>query len=176
MTHLLLEPKVLANTGRNTLLAAWDDNRLIGNQNKLPWYLKDDMAFFKKTTMDHSLVMGRSTWESIGSKPLPGRENIVVSKTLDPRTMPDGSVATPDLNIAIELAHLAKDKYDIFIIGGAQIYRSCLNDNLVDRMIITHVHGVYEGDVYFPEFNEGEWNITNIIEENNYTIKEYNKK
>ncbi len=111
---------------RNTILVAWDDNRLIGNQNGLPWKIKGDLKLFKERTMDHAIVMGRNTWESIGSTPLAGRENIIVSKTLDYKTLPDNAVSISDIPTALEIAFLAKEKIDVFIIGGAQIYDACL--------------------------------------------------
>lgn len=153
----------LPSSSRNTIIVAFDDNRLIGNGQSIPWHFHWDMKWFRGNTMDHAVLMGRNTFESLG-KPLPGRENVVVSKTLNPKGMPDGSIAVPDLNVAIELAHLAKDKLDVFIIGGAQIYQACLEQNLVDRMLITHVRGTYEGNIFFPEFNEDEWYVSTLIQ------------
>jgi dihydrofolate reductase len=161
---------------RNVILVAWDENRLIGNKNALPWKIKGDLKLFKERTMDHSIVMGRNTWESIGSKPLPGRENIVVSRTLNWKEMPDGSVSIADIPTALEIAFLAKDQNEVFIIGGTQIYDFCLKANLVDHMIVTEVYGKFEGDTYFPEFDESEWNVetTHLGEE--FQVKEYIKK
>lgn len=161
----------------NILLVAWDDNRLIGKGNQLPWHIREDMAMFKKRTLGHAIVMGRKTWESLPIKPLPERENIVVSKTLDCKAMPDGAVSCPDLAIALDIAHLAvEDKSDIFIIGGSQIYADALKNNLVDKMIVTHVYGDHEGDVYFPSFDESEWNVTGFDTEYGFEINEYTKK
>jgi len=166
------------NTGRhrNIILVAWDDNHLIGNQNKMPWYIKEDLQLFKQRTMDHSIVMGRHTWESLGEKPLPGRENVVVSKTLDWKSMPDGSVSIPDIPTALEIAFLAKEKNNIFIIGGRQIYDFCLKEELVDRMIVTHVYGTHEGDIYFPDFDEDEWDIETTLLATKFQIKEYKRR
>lgn len=163
----------------NIIIAAWDDNRLIGVGDKLPWSNKEDMKMFKKLTLNHAVVMGRKTWESLppSFRPLPQRENIVVSRTLDCKSMPDGAVSHPDLASALEIASLAvEDKSDVFIIGGAQIYKDALDLDLVDKMIITHMYGSHEGDVYFPEFDESKWNVTGFDTDFGFEINEYTKK
>jgi dihydrofolate reductase len=166
----------ITNNRRNTLLVAWDDNHLIGNGDALPWHIKEDMQLFKQRTMGHSIVMGRKTWDSLGHKPLPGRENIVISKTLDCRAMPDGSVSVPDIPTALEIAFLAKDNNEIFTIGGSQIYEFCLRENLINRMIVTHVYGSHEGDVYFPKFDENDWVKETSLLSDKFQVVEYNRK
>ncbi len=165
----------------NILLAAWDDNRLIGNGNELPWHhIKEDMRMFRDRTLNHAVVMGRKTWESLKIKPLPGRENVVISKTLNFKSMPDGSVSHGNLYDALEIAHLAvEDKLDIFIIGGASVYKEVLEKDLVDKMIITRVHGSHEvvnGGIYFPSFDETKWNVKVLSNHELFDVLEYTEK
>ena len=158
----------------NIILVAWDDNKLIGNGNGLPWYLKEDLKLFKARTVGHSVVMGRKTWDSIGKKPLKDRTNIIVSGSLNFKELPGDTICYPDLTAAMSLAKMAReDKKDIFIIGGAQIYKSALERGLVDKMIVTHVNGSHEGDVYFPKFNEQDWEVSLLSEHDGFCIKEY---
>lgn len=127
-----------------------DTNNAIGFNNDLPWgrALKDDLANFKKQTSGASIIMGRKTFESVGSKPLPQRENIVVSRT--PTGVP-GVLTAVSLESAYSLA-----RYPIFIIGGGQIYAAALAD--ADRLMVTMVDGEFpEATVYFPEINPVEW-------------------
>ncbi|MCL2283756.1 MAG: dihydrofolate reductase [Fibromonadales bacterium] len=126
-----------------SLIAAVSENGVIGKDNKLPWHLPADLQFFKKTTLGHSIIMGRKNFESIG-KALPGRTNIVLTK--NPNFTAEG----------IEIAHSLNDAFKIacnnecFIIGGAEIYREALP--FCQKLYITRVHGVFEGDTYMPEF------------------------
>lgn len=124
-----------------TLIAAIGKNRELGLNNELIWHLKKDMAFFRSTTLNHTVVMGRKTYESI-SKPLPNRENIVIthSKIDDVKT-----VANID-----EILKLAGDR-EIFIIGGASIYGAFMPH--ADRIYLTLIDDSHECDTYFPEIN-----------------------
>lgn len=124
------------------LIAAHDDNLLIGSQGKLPWRLPEDLKHFKALTMGHPILMGRGVFEEIGEKPLPGRRNVVLSrKTWD-------SVESYS-QIDMALGALS-DEPVVFLIGGGQIYKEMIN--LCDKMYITEVHGSFSGDVYFPEY------------------------
>lgn len=124
-----------------TLIAALDNNNLIGSHNKLPWpHLKADMKHFKEVTMGHPVIMGRKTFESIG-KPLPGRRNIILSRS--EYDWP-GVTACPNLDEALNLIGDA----DAFVIGGQQIYELFLD--VADRLLITRVHDSFEGDAHFP--------------------------
>lgn len=130
-----------------TLIAAVAENGLIGHANKIPWSCPEDMLFFKGATMGHSIIMGRKTWESLGCKTLPGRHNIVISSTSPEGLVSDVSWAT-DLKSALRMSG-----DDPFIIGGAKIYSAALEDNVVDRMLITRIHASPVGDTYFPPSN-----------------------
>jgi len=132
-----------------SIIAAMDRNHLIGNNNQLPWHLPADFAHFKSTTMGKPIVMGRKTFESIG-KPLPGRINIVLSR--NPETQFDGVVCVSSFEEALAAAPEAQE---IMIIGGSTIYEMLLPQT--NRMYLTYVDAAFEGDAWFPEFDENQW-------------------
>ena len=140
---------------RLAMIVAQSSNRVIGRDNKLPWYLPGDLKYFKQATMGKPIIMGRKTFESIG-KPLPGRLNIVISR--DASFTAHGIKVVMSLPEAIELAEsqaLIDGVDEAMIIGGAQIYALALPE--VERLYITQVHADIEGDAYFPEFNRSQW-------------------
>lgn len=130
-----------------SLIVAMTEDRVIGKQNRLPWHLPEDLKRFKQTTMGHTLVMGRKTFESIG-RPLPGRRNIVLSRNLDFR--PGGVDVAPNLAAALRLAEQAGET-ECFIIGGASIYEAARP--LVQRLYLTLLHKSFAGDAHFPAWN-----------------------
>lgn len=132
-----------------SLIAAMGNNRVIGNKGKIPWYLPADFAHFKKTTMGHPVIMGRTTFESIG-KPLPGRTNIVL--TTRPLSQ-EGIVVFADLSSAVAYAKTLSPK--VFVIGGARVYAEALP--IADRLHLTRIDGLFDGDTFFPEIYEDEW-------------------
>lgn len=141
-----------------SLIAAISRNGVIGANGTIPWRLTEDLKFFKATTLGHAVIMGRKTYDSIG-RPLPGRRNIVVSKSWLPRlnlTMSGGTsfAVVTSLDAAISLAH--ETDTASFIIGGAAVYAEAMP--LVDRMYITEVHRDVDGDVLFPTWDPREWN------------------
>lgn len=141
-----------------SIVVAFDENRLIGRGNSIPWTIpKEDMKQFKERTTGHSVVMGRKTYDSIPSKfrPLPNRNNIVVTRS-DAHTDNNGTVFVNSLEKAIEIGGK-----EVFIIGGGQIYREALEKNLADRIIASVLKGRFTGDVYFPEIPL-EWKIKSI--------------
>jgi dihydrofolate reductase len=137
-------------SGRQTvsMIVAMDRNRVIGRDNKLPWRLPADLAFFKKTTMGHPVIMGRKTYESIG-KPLPGRTNIVVTR--------DRGFAA----VGCKVVHTAEEALGAagaespFIIGGSEIY--ALFFPLADRLYVTSIEEQFDGDAHFPAIDPNEW-------------------
>lgn len=135
-----------------SFIFAMDENRLIGNDNDLPWHLPDDLAYFKKVTTGHTIVMGRKTFESIG-RPLPNRRNIVVTSR-DESSFPGCIIA----DSAEEVLKLIPADEECFVIGGAQLYSALFP--YADRLYMTKIHHVFEGDRFFPEFNEAEWELT----------------
>ena len=131
-----------------SLIAAVAENGVIGKDNKLPWHLPADLQIFKKTTLNHPIIMGRKNFESIG-KALPGRTNIVLTKNLN--FTAEGIKIAHSLNEAFEIA-AATGADECFIIGGAEIYREALP--FCQKLYITRVHGVFEGNIYMPEFED----------------------
>ena len=141
---------------RISLIVAVAGNGVIGKDNDLIWYLPRDLNYFKRTTQGHAVIMGRRNYESIPEKyrPLPGRTNIVVTRQSDFEA--PGCEVVNSLAAALERARALKDA-EPFIIGGGQIYKEALRENMVDRMYITEVHADFEGDTYFPSIDEDTW-------------------
>lgn len=130
-------------------------NRVIGRNNALPWYIPQDLKFFKRITMGKPVIMGRRTYDSIG-KPLPGRTNIVITRNPDYR--PEGVKVVHSVTHAVKLAEsigVVDGSTEAAIIGGAEIFREAMP--VTDRIYLTEVHADVEGDVYFPEIDESEW-------------------
>ncbi|MGV3561354.1 dihydrofolate reductase [Larkinella arboricola] len=134
-----------------SLIAAVAENGVIGQENELVWHLPDDFRYFKQTTSGHPVLMGRKTFESLG-KPLPNRLNIVITR--NPDYQPDGVVAVDSLEKALSEARQTAIT-EIFVIGGAEIYRQALP--IVDRLYLTEVKASFEGDTRFPDFDKAEW-------------------
>lgn len=134
---------------RITLIVARDRQGGIGRDNALPWHLPEDLQHFKSTTLGHPIVMGRRTFESIG-RPLPGRRNIVVSRS--PQWSPIGCEKVDSLEAA---RALCCDAPELFVIGGAQLYASALPQ--ADRLLITEVDVDAQADVFFPTPDPAIW-------------------
>ena len=135
-----------------SLIAAVARNRAIGKDQHLLWRLPEDMKHFRETTRDKTVIMGRKTWESLPEafRPLPGRHNIVVSH--DPAYPLNGAVLACSIDEAIGLA---ADASEVFVIGGAELYRQTLP--LATRLYLTEVDDDCPGDRFFPEFASDEW-------------------
>jgi dihydrofolate reductase len=132
-----------------SLVVAMDRNRVIGRDNRLPWRLPADLAYFKQVTMGHPVIMGRRTWESIG-KALPGRLNIVVSR--NPRYRAPGATVVASLDEAFQAAGNADEAH---VIGGTSLFAEALP--AADRIHLTEVQTEVEGDTWFPEFDRAQW-------------------
>jgi len=134
-----------------SLIAALGKNNVIGVDNKLPWKLSADLKRFKAITSGKPVIMGRKTFESIG-RPLPNRTNIIITRDKNYRA--DGCVI---VNSAEEALNAAKENEEVMIIGGAQIYAEFLPK--ANKMYLTVIEKEFEGDAYFPEYNDHEWKI-----------------
>jgi dihydrofolate reductase len=131
---------------------AMDQNRVIGKDNQLPWHLPADLAYFKRVTMGHPIVMGRKTFASIG-RVLPGRENIIVT-----RNKSFSHEGCTILHSIEEIKTFAeKHKGEVFVIGGAEIFKETLP--FADRLYITKIEAKFPGDTFFPNFNEEDWKL-----------------
>ncbi|CAI6279150.1 dihydrofolate reductase [Bacillus subtilis] len=158
-----------------SFIFAMDANRLIGKDNDLPWHLPNDLAYFKKVTSGHSIIMGRKTFESIG-RPLPNRKNIVVTSA--PASEFPGCTVVSSLKDVLDICSGSEE---CFVIGGAQLYTDLFP--YADRLYMTKIHHEFEGDRHFPEFDESNWKLVSseqgIKDEKNpydYEFLMYEKK
>ncbi len=133
-----------------TLIAAIDQNRVLGKNNELIWHLPEDLKRFKRLTTGHAIIMGRKTFESL-PKVLPNRHNIVVTRNRN--FIKEGITVCHSVKDALECAG---DKQP-FVIGGGQIYKQAIG--LADVIELTKIHSKFEGDVFFPKINLKEWII-----------------
>jgi dihydrofolate reductase len=156
---------------RITLVAAVARNGVIGADGDLPWRIPEDLAFFKRTTMGHPLVMGRATFDSIG-RPLPGRRSIVITRTRNWRH--DGVEVAGSMPVALDLAAAGRGGDEVFVIGGGQIYRLAMP--LADRLLITEVEVEPEGDVTFPDIEPGTWVEVARDEGEGFAFVEYQRR
>ena len=139
-----------------TLVVAAAENDVIGRDGDLPWRLPADLAHFKQVTMGHPIVMGRRTWESIG-RPLPGRENIVVSR--NPDYVAEGVRVAGSLGEAIDHARRLGAS-ELMVIGGAGLYAAALPE--ASRILLTRVHAEVPGDTKMPPINADEWEVAGV--------------
>lgn len=136
-----------------SLIVARAKDNAIGKDNDLLWKIKDDLKLFKNTTAGHVVIHGRKSFESIGF-PLPNRSNIIITRNKDYKA--HGAFVTHSLTEAIELGKKLEMNDEIFILGGAEIYRQSLD--LVDRMYLSEVNGIFsDADAHFPEPNLNGW-------------------
>ena len=145
-------PPVAPGTTRIYLIAAVAKNGVIGARGKLPWRLPEDLKHFKSLTLGHPILMGRRTWESLG-KPLPGRENIVITRKAGYEA-PGASVAA-SLEAAVALC---TGEPVAFVIGGAEIYAAALP--LAAGLVLTEIQRDFEGDTHFPEWDRTAWRVS----------------
>ena len=143
------------------IIAALSINRVIGNEGKIPWFIRGELKRFKDITMGHNVVMGRKTYESIG-KVLDGRRNIVITKNKDFKV--DGAIVENSYDAALEKCQSDKD---IFIIGGAKIYEAALKS--CDFLYLTLINKSFSGDTYFPDYNPKK--LTLMKEVRNYDLE-----
>ena len=140
---------------RLSMMVAKASNNVIGRDNKLPWYLPNDLKYFKQVTFGKPVIMGRKTWESLKG-PLPGRTNIVITR--QPDYLADGAKVVASLDDAVAMAEnvaFIEGQEEAVIMGGAEIYSLALPQ--ADRLYLTEVHANVEGDTFFPEYDASEW-------------------
>jgi len=136
-----------------TIIVATDRNNGIGYRNNLLAHLPGDLQRFKKITMGHCLIMGKKTWESLPVRPLAGRQNIVLTDNeLD---CFDCAATARSIDEALALCEPGRE---IFIIGGGSVYRQFMP--LADRLMVTHIHGEFPADTFFPEIDPNEWYVS----------------
>ena len=143
-------------------VVAMDPNRLIGRDGSLPWHLPEDLAFFKKTTLGHSVLMGRKTFESIG-RPLPKRRNFVLTR--------DKTWSHPGVEVIHSPDEIPDLDGDIFVIGGAEIYKAL--SGRIDVWLVSHVHHSYDGDTYLAPFEIDFPKSEKVEGHEEFTVKRY---
>jgi dihydrofolate reductase len=168
------------------LIVAMSNDGGIGKDGSLPWKIKEDLAFFSKTTKgekNNAIIMGKNTWKSLGEKHLPFRDNYILSSTLIIDKEISGNVVKSFQNVESLDAHIEtiNRKYDdIWVIGGAEVYKQYLNDDKIGTCYITHIDHIFDCDTFFPMLSRNGWSLvkTEILEtKENYKveIKKYEK-
>lgn len=139
-----------------SIIVATSENQVIGKNNSLPWHISDDLKRFKMLTIGHPVIMGRKTFESIG-KPLPGRENIVISRSAKLENFDVKIFRSIEECIEYCKKVYADQDEEVFIIGGAEIYKQMLH--YVSRVYQTLIHQRIEGDAFFPKLNLNDFKL-----------------
>jgi len=129
------------------IIAAHDPNLVIGKDGQLPWHFKEDLKFFKKTTMGYPLLMGRIVFEELNEKPLPGREALVLSRSKSYNHVQSFKTLESAIDFIKE-----SDYEKVFVIGGGDVYKQMIDT--ADKLIITEIHEAYEGDTFFPDYRD----------------------
>lgn len=145
----------MTGSARVSLIVAVGSNGVIGADNTMPWHLPADFAFFKRTTLGHTLVMGRKTFDSIG-RPLPGRRTVVVTR--QPAWNRPGVKTAHSLEDALEAARRDDPAGEVFVAGGSQVYAEAMP--LADRLLVTEVDQAPTGDAVFPPIDNRVWRET----------------
>ncbi|MEZ5479009.1 MAG: type 3 dihydrofolate reductase [Thiolinea sp.] len=133
-----------------SLIAAMTPDRVIGRDGRMPWHLPADLAWFKRQTLGKPVLMGRKTWHSLGQKPLPGRQNIIISRAAASSPEGVGWAHSPEAALQLASGHA-----EVMVIGGGEIYSHFLPQ--ADRLYITLIHASVEGDSWFPEYQHLGW-------------------
>jgi len=144
------------------MIAAVARNGVIGARGGIPWNIRSDMAFFKRTTMGKPIVMGRKQFETVG-RPLPGRTNFVVSRQQG--FQPDGVIVMADLAAALGRGRAiaaAEGAAEVMVIGGGEIYAAAMPD--AEILYISHVDLAPDGDTFFPPIDATQWQVTDTLE------------
>ncbi|MBN1301063.1 MAG: dihydrofolate reductase [Melioribacteraceae bacterium] len=154
-----------------TIIASIDNANVIGLNNSIPWKIREDIAHFKKTTIGHSVLMGRKTYDSIGGM-LKDRLNIVLTRDTN-KTSDDQNLLY--VNSFDDALDIVKAKYfsELFIIGGGEVFKQFIDK--ADKLIISHIAGEHEGDVFFPAIDENKWLSTEIISKKDFVITTYRR-
>ncbi|MBU1101060.1 MAG: dihydrofolate reductase [Bacteroidetes bacterium] len=153
------------------IIAAVSKNNVIGNRGSIPWTVKEELRHFKNTTYGFPVIMGRTTYESIGML-LEGRLNIVLSKKL-PLHLSENFIVTDNIENAFNTCN-KRNLEKVFIIGGEKVYKETLP--LADKLIISRINIETIGDTYFPDYNVDEWELITIEKKIDFDIETYLRK
>ena len=149
-----------------TLVAAMTQLRVIGKDNKMPWHIPEELRHFKAATIGRTIVMGRSTFDSIGQKLLPGRKTIVLTKNSCLNA--NGYAIASSVKNALSIAQNSGEK-ELVVVGGAAVYQQFLS--IADKMILSILSKDYEGNVYFPSYSKDVWHTHQEIFKPEFTVK-----
>jgi dihydrofolate reductase len=163
---MIIKEKKISMENKLNLIVAFSENRAIGKDNDLLWYLPEDLKRFKTLTINKPIIMGRKTFESLPHK-LPNRKHIVITRDVNYKIDDEDIIITNSLNEVIN-TDIIKESEESFIIGGGEIYKQSID--LVDNMYITVVKGEYEADTFFPEYNLSEWEVVESQYFNEYSF------
>ena len=152
-----------------TLIWCEDKDTGIGINNSIPWHIKEDLEFFKKTTLNHPIIMGRKTFESIG-KPLKNRKNIIITRNKNYKVEDSSVEIYNDVNEVLK----RYNNQDVFVIGGKQIY--LLFNNHADKLLVSRLSNSYNCDTFMNDFNYSSFYISNVQEKEEFKIYEYLRK
>lgn len=136
-----------------SIIVCISKNNVIGKNNSLPWYLPADLKYFRKMTLNHSVIMGRKTFESIG-KTLDKRVNIVLTRQKDFKV--EGCIVVDSFEKAVKFC---EKEQEVFIIGGTEVFKNAIP--VADKIYMTRIHEEFEGDIRFPEIDYSEWKMEN---------------
>jgi len=142
---------------RISIICALNDERVIGNKDRIPWHIKDDLVRFKEKTIGHTVIMGRTTFESVmeyyqeSGRPVPDRKHIIVTRDITFTTSLPNCFIETSIDGALEKAKQI-EKEEVFISGGASIFKQTIGK--ADRLYLTVVHKKFEGDTFFPEYSD----------------------
>lgn len=153
-----------------TLIAACDFNRVIGNENKIPWHIQEDLKMFRYLTLNNTVIMGRKTWESIGEKPLIKRHNIVITRNFI-RYREKGIKGVLFVDSIEEAIKSSLPDEERFIIGGSQIYQEAINKDFVNKAYISLVKRTFNGDSKLPELGP-DWVTDKVTDYDDFTLLE----
>jgi dihydrofolate reductase len=137
-----------------SLIVAMTNDRVIGKNNTMPWHLPDDLRYFKATTLGKTIIMGRNTFESIGSKPLPNRRNIILSRTAT------GLEDVETHNSIESVLKSCENQSEIVVIGGSKIYQQFMDLDIINTLYLTQIHAEISGDCFFPAWDKDKWQET----------------
>ena len=157
---------------KTVIIAALSKNRVTGRNNTIPWHYPADMKHFRRTTKGHPVVAGRKTYESFKIRPLPGRLNFILTRNPD-YTSDEGVIICQDLDQVVATVK-ERSAEKLFILGGAEIYNLALP--LTDEMILTHLPIEVEGDAYFPQWDEAEWEVAEERREEDLVFATYRRR
>lgn len=157
------------------LIAAIAQNSVIGYKGVIPWKIPQELQLFKKTTVGHTVIMGRKTFEGLPNdyKPLPNRLNIVITNNMGRWSSCGNFMVASSLPLGIKIAQILKPLRYIFIIGGAQLYRAAFEIDCLDKLLISEINRRYDGDAYFPEVDWDQWYLIKKTTYQLFNLLEY---